>query len=114
MLEDAGHRGDIAAISEGLDGFREEISRVVDSIRQALPPKEEGPEDGIAVLDKTALLRLKEALASDDIGNVDRLIAELSGKPIGESARDSLAKISDLALVGEFKEALTIAEKLAE
>jgi signal transduction histidine kinase/HPt (histidine-containing phosphotransfer) domain-containing protein/ActR/RegA family two-component response regulator len=114
MLEDAGHRGDIAAIAEGLDGFREEISRVVESIRQALPPKEEGPEDGEAVLDKTALLRLKEALEAEDIGNVDRLIAELSGKPIGGIDRDSLSKISDLALVGEFKEALTIAEKLAE
>jgi CheY-like chemotaxis protein len=114
MLEDAGHRGDIAAISEGLDGFREEISIMVGRIRQALPPKEEGPEDGIAVLDKTALLRLKEALASEDIGNVDRLIAELSGKPIGGIARDSLSKISDLALVGEFKEASAIAENLAD
>jgi HPt (histidine-containing phosphotransfer) domain-containing protein len=112
MLEDAGKRGDVTAISEGLSGFRDDLSLIVKRIRHALPLKDEG--DGGAALDKTALLRLKEALASENVGDVDRLIADLSGKPLGDAARDSLSRISDLALVGEFKEALTIAEKLAE
>jgi signal transduction histidine kinase/DNA-binding NarL/FixJ family response regulator len=112
MLEDAGKRGDVAAISEKLDEFREELSLIVERIRSVLPLKEEG--GGEAVLDKTALLRLKEALKAEDIGNVDRLIAELNGKPLGGVVRDALSKISDLALVGEFKEALAAAEKLAE
>jgi CheY-like chemotaxis protein len=112
MLEDAGKRGDVTAISERLDGFREDLSRMVNRVRGALPSGKDAP-GGEAVLDKTALIRLKEALAAEDIGNADRLIADLSGKPLGESARDSLSRISDLALVGEFKEALAIAEKLA-
>jgi signal transduction histidine kinase/CheY-like chemotaxis protein len=114
MLEGAGRRGDIAAIAEGLGGFREELSRVIDRIRQALLSKEKEQENGEAAPDKTALIRLKEALASENVGDVDRLIADLSEKPLSESARDSLSKISDLALVGEFKEALAIAEELAD
>ncbi|MDR1508093.1 MAG: response regulator [Synergistaceae bacterium] len=114
MLEDAGKRGDIAAISDGLSGFREALSQTVKHIRDALSSKEGAPEDEISALDKTALIRLKEALEAEDIGNVDRLIAGLSRKPLGDAAGDSLSRISDLALVGEFKEALAIAEKLAE
>jgi HPt (histidine-containing phosphotransfer) domain-containing protein len=113
MLEDAGKRGDMTAISEGLDGFRDDLSLIVERIRHALSFRKDAP-DGTPVLDKTALIRLKEALEAEDIGNADRLIADLSRKPLGESARDSLSRISDLALVGEFKEALAIAEKLAE
>jgi CheY-like chemotaxis protein len=121
MLEEAGKRGDVTVISERLGEFRDDLSLIAERIRHALSLKEEKErekreereEGGEAALDKRALMRLKEALEAEDIGNVDRLIADLSRKPL-VIARDSLSRISDLALVGEFKKALEIAEKLAE
>ncbi|MDR1019984.1 MAG: transporter substrate-binding domain-containing protein [Synergistaceae bacterium] len=106
ILEDAGRRGDIAAVARGLDGFREDLSRLVGQILgalDALPSKKESPPDGKAALDKTALLRLKDALEAEDIRTADGILDELKSKPIGQESAGLLSGISDLLLLSDFK-----------
>jgi signal transduction histidine kinase/HPt (histidine-containing phosphotransfer) domain-containing protein/DNA-binding NarL/FixJ family response regulator len=113
-LESAGNRGDMAYIRGNLGSFLEALTVTIGRIKTAL-----SMGATVAAGEKSqgmgeSLILLKNALASENVRDVDRLIADLSKKPLDEIDGDSLSKISDLALIGEFKEALAVAEKLAE
>jgi CheY-like chemotaxis protein len=114
ILEDAGKRGDIAAISEGLDGFREALSGLADRIRRALPSGDANQDGGETALDKTALLRLKEALEAEDIGAADGILDELKNKSIRREADDMLSGISDFLLLSDFKASADMIDRFLE
>jgi HPt (histidine-containing phosphotransfer) domain-containing protein len=114
-LEDAGHRGDIAAISEGLDGFREDLSLTVERIGRALSLQESVPDDGAAaVLDKTALLRLKKALEAEDVGEADGVLNQLREMSFGQEIADIVSGIKDCVLLSDFTTAAEMTDKLME
>jgi CheY-like chemotaxis protein len=113
MLEDAGKRGDMTAISEGLDGFRDDLSLIVERIRHALSLRKDVPY-GASVLDKTALPRLKEALEAEDIGAVDGILSELREMRFGGEAADIISGISDCVILSDFKTAADMTAKFLE
>jgi signal transduction histidine kinase/HPt (histidine-containing phosphotransfer) domain-containing protein/ActR/RegA family two-component response regulator len=110
-LEEAGRRGDIAAISGMLDGFRDALSGLVGQILHALPPKKEDPggarsgvpEGGTAA--GAVLLRLSEAMEAEDVGAADGLLNELKDTPFGREAGGLLSDLSDCLLLSDFKAA---------
>jgi CheY-like chemotaxis protein len=117
FLEGAGHRGDMAAIGERLDGFRESVSALVTRIRAALPPEQTGETaNGAELLDfdfyKELLPQLKEALEAEDVGAADTILEELSAMPLDAEIKKSLSEVSDYMLLAEFKEAAGIIERL--
>jgi signal transduction histidine kinase/CheY-like chemotaxis protein len=114
MLEDAGKRGDVTAISEGLDEFREDLSLIVERVRHALSLKEEGPEDEEPLLDRAVLLRLKEALEAEDIGAADGILNELRGMPFDKETRELISGVSDCILLSDFNVAADMTGKFLE
>jgi CheY-like chemotaxis protein len=114
MLEDAGRRGDMTAISEELDGFREAISLMIERVRHAMPLKEESLEDAESLFDKAALLRLKEALEAEDIAAADGILNGLRKIPFGKEERDFVSGVSDRVLLSDFKTAADMTGELLE
>ncbi|MDR3353910.1 MAG: response regulator, partial [Synergistaceae bacterium] len=112
MLEDAGKRGDVAAISEALDGFRDDLSLTAERIRYALSLREEGSVDGELLPDRAVLLRLKETLEAEEIRAADGILNELKKKPFGKEIRDLISEVSDCVLMSDFKAAADITEEL--
>jgi CheY-like chemotaxis protein len=113
-LESAGDKGDMEFIRVNLDSFLEGLIAMTERIKTALSRKTVISPNGKRPGMSESLNLLKDALASEDIGDVDKILAGLSGEPLDEATRDLLSRISDLVLVGEFKEALSIAENIAE
>jgi len=106
-LEDAGRRGDMKLIRERVDGFRDRLTALTESLSLALGAGQEEEERG-----KTSnaeifpiLLDLKKALETEDVGTADDLLTELSGKPLDEETKDLVLLLSDLVLVSDFTEA---------
>ncbi|GHS89894.1 hypothetical protein AGMMS49957_14150 [Synergistales bacterium] len=98
VLEDAGHRGDIAAIRDRQGDFHAGLVSLTEHIRAAIAPEtEDAASGGGAPLDKDSLLRLKEALTSEDVGTIEDILREFPN--------DCLSEISDLVLLSEFNEA---------
>jgi HPt (histidine-containing phosphotransfer) domain-containing protein len=113
-LELAGSRGDMEYIREHLGAFRENLAKIIERIKTALSSKTAAASGGKDHDIGASLNLLKNALASENVGDADRLISDLSGKPLDETTKNSLSDIADLVLVGEFNEALAAAEKLAD
>jgi HPt (histidine-containing phosphotransfer) domain-containing protein len=120
-LEKAGDQGDLEFIQANLGAFLEKLAATAEGIKAALSKKaasSPGQEPGGPGQEPlglgAALNQLKDALASENVGDADRIVASLCDEPLGDSARDSLSRISDLVLVGEFKKALAIAENIAQ
>ncbi|MDR3321228.1 MAG: response regulator [Synergistaceae bacterium] len=112
-LEDAGGRWDMEFIGGHIDGFREALSILAGNIRAALTPDESGvDEKKTAIMDRSALLRLKEALEAEDIGAVDGILDDLMGRPLGAEIKRALSGISDYLLQSEFDEAVSVADDL--
>jgi CheY-like chemotaxis protein len=106
-LELCGRNGDIGAIRENLTGFCEALGTLVEGIRAALARSGAGlGRNESRPFDKTALLRLKDALASEDVGRIDRIMSELAKAHLGRRTSESLSKISDFALMSEFSAAI--------
>ncbi|MDR1470900.1 MAG: response regulator, partial [Synergistaceae bacterium] len=111
-LEKAGVVGDTEFIRAHLDAFLKELTAVTERIKTAISKKQAISPCGERQIMGESLNLLKNALASEDIGDVDRILASLSEEPLDEASKDCLSRISDLVLVGEFGEALKIAESL--
>ncbi|MDR3322294.1 MAG: Hpt domain-containing protein, partial [Synergistaceae bacterium] len=113
LLEDAGRRGDMEAISERVSDFRESLVSMVQRIQTALDAFRELPSDGKEgvylysgsdeILSRLRLL--KEVLAVGDVGAADKLLAELGALRLDKETSAALSDISDLVLISEFREA---------
>ena len=115
-LESAGGKGDMEYIRENLPSFRESLTAATERIKIAVSNAVSGHQ---AVTVKVgsrgmgdSLSLLKNALASETVGDVDRILADLNKEGLDKITKDSLSKISDLVLVGEFKEASDMAKNL--
>jgi signal transduction histidine kinase/FixJ family two-component response regulator/HPt (histidine-containing phosphotransfer) domain-containing protein len=113
-LEAAGKNGDTGFIGANLEPFIEKIIAATDRIKSALSRKTAFLPSGKCHGMGESLNLLKDAIASENIGSVDKILASQAGEPLDEKTRHCLSKISDLVLVGEFREALSIAEELAK
>jgi HPt (histidine-containing phosphotransfer) domain-containing protein len=114
QLEEAGNKGDLDFIKAHLPRFTASLSALSGRIKTALlkeKPSAISPHGEWQNL-APSLTLLKNALAAENVGEADRVLALLSAAPLDEASRDALARISDLVLVGEFKAAAALAENL--
>jgi CheY-like chemotaxis protein len=115
LLEDAGEGGEPALSSERIEHFRTALAGQIDRIRAALP--HEGAEDSQedpAPLDRALLLRLKQALEIEDIGEADRILGELTGRQADKTAKDMISGVADRVLMYDFDGAAQIIAKWLE
>ncbi|MDR1514571.1 MAG: Hpt domain-containing protein, partial [Synergistaceae bacterium] len=113
-LEEAGRNGDMEFIRANLGVFIENLAAATERIKAALSGKAVISHDEKRQGLGEPLSLLKDALASENVGDADKILADLSGGPLDKATKDSLSRISDLVLVGEFEEASAIAENLSE
>ncbi|MDR1531650.1 MAG: response regulator [Clostridiales bacterium] len=109
MLEEAGIRGDLAAISEVLGGFKEALEALAARIRAALPPENsEGQRTAPAAEDGAVLRRLKAALEAEDVCAADAILNELARLPLSADRKAALSAVSDCVLIYELEQALVL------
>jgi CheY-like chemotaxis protein len=109
LLEDAAKHGHMAAIPAELDEFRESLISLTGRIRAALPQEkamEQGGESGSP--DKSALLRLKAAVETEDIGLIDQILDGLGHLSEGTEAGKTLSAVAERVLMSEFCEAAAL------
>jgi CheY-like chemotaxis protein len=113
-LEDAGRRGDMEFIRERVEGFRARLADMGERIGAILDPgkKTADPDgNGEKPLDAEIvpiLVRLQNALATEEIGVIDGLLSELSARPLNDRTAEALSCVSDLVLIAEFAEAASV------
>ncbi|MFP3155187.1 ATP-binding protein [Lachnospiraceae bacterium ZAX-1] len=114
-LEEAGKRGDIVEIGEKLGGFTQNLFNMLEHIEKLLLPKltAETVKDD-QPLDRTALLRLKDALEAGNVGATDAILDELLRMPFGEEEKEMLNTISDNILLFNYKEVTNLINELIE
>ncbi|GHU04504.1 hypothetical protein FACS1894158_04940 [Betaproteobacteria bacterium] len=117
LLEAAGKRGDQSLVAGRLDNCREQVAALVARIRAALASEnnQKGADTCTVALDETdmeILLRLKEALEAEKIGDADDILKELAAKPLDSDVKAQLSAISYHILMFELKEASEVIDKL--
>jgi len=117
-LETAGKAGDTAFIRDNLPVFAGQLAELVKNIQNVL---ESGKPEGGNAADKAAggaapysplFKELAEALKSQNVSEIDRIIDELNQKPLDTKAKETLEKISDDVLMTEFDSALKTIKEL--
>ncbi|MDR2528767.1 MAG: response regulator [Synergistaceae bacterium] len=107
-LEDAGKRGDAAFIRRRLDGFRESLAGFVGRVRGKLSTGWlPALATSLSEVPVAKLLQLKEAIIGENMGKVNDLLEDLEEMG-NEKTRVLLTEISDLVLLAEYKQAVTI------
>ena len=113
-LEQAGRRGDMAAVREQIGEFCEKLAALERTLEEALsaraPVLEAGGQAGIG--EETAL-RLRQALLRQDVGTVDALVAELRQKGPEERIGAALDKIEEAVLLAEYDQAVRTLDEAA-
>ncbi|MDR1020464.1 MAG: response regulator [Synergistaceae bacterium] len=107
-LEEAGKKGDTGFINAEVGNFIEKLTAITERIKNALQKGRTISPDAELQSVYESLNLLKNALASENIGDADMILSALGKGPLDEATRDSLSRISDLVLVGEFEEALRV------
>jgi signal transduction histidine kinase/CheY-like chemotaxis protein len=118
-LEAAGKSEDMAFIRENLPVFARQLAELIKNTSAAMVPSEE-EADILANTNHRAdisasipILRgLAEALKSQNAAEIDRILEELSQKPLDKKIRAALQKISDDVLMTEFDSALKKIEEI--
>ncbi|GHV29665.1 hypothetical protein FACS1894167_09310 [Synergistales bacterium] len=112
-LERAGQDRDMKMIQSLLGAFCDDISSLSDRIGRALPDDKpsEAAAEAVTPLDKDSLLRLREALASEDVRSIDAALEELSGAS-DEATSKALSAIADCVLLADFDMAIGEIETL--
>jgi hypothetical protein len=108
-LEEAGRSGDMSAIHDGMDAFRDALKALLERIDAALSQarhhnKEDS--DGRQVRCEHELLaQLKNALAQEDIDVMDKALEALKAMPLASDLRDALSAIAECILSADFTKA---------
>ncbi|MDR3256023.1 MAG: response regulator [Synergistaceae bacterium] len=102
-LEDAGRRGDMDAIREHAEEFRENLAALIARILSVIRPEVSGD---VQTIGEEVITRLASALSAEDVGAADKIMAELSLAPLDSASSRVISEISDLLLISEFEEAL--------
>jgi signal transduction histidine kinase/HPt (histidine-containing phosphotransfer) domain-containing protein/ActR/RegA family two-component response regulator len=111
ILEQAGNEGNVELIRSRLDEFVGDLVTLMGKIRDALKVQAPSPA-GTEQVDAASLERLVLALKARNIDAIDRLIEEISARPLDERSREIMEHVSWQALMAEFDEAVETAEKL--
>jgi len=114
-LEAAGKAGDLELIGKELPAFAEHLAELVKNINTALKETapHESPELSPVIL-ANLLRELKAALASQDAGGIDRILAVLNEKPLDSKAKKILEQVSDDVLMAEYETAAATLETLQD
>jgi signal transduction histidine kinase/HPt (histidine-containing phosphotransfer) domain-containing protein/AmiR/NasT family two-component response regulator len=116
-LEACSGSGDLEGVGEILGPCRDGLAAMLESLKgalaagQALREAELGSRGEALSLGREDLLRLKEALEKEMLGEADRLVERLSSLA-PSFALDRLSAISDRILMYELAEAVSITESL--
>jgi CheY-like chemotaxis protein len=112
-LEKAGKKGDMGFINAELAAFCENLSCLAGRIRFTLAGYKKGTENGVdsggsssAYLE--TLLRLKDALAAENVGKADALLKELEAMSIGTKTKETLSEVAGLTLTSDFEAAASM------
>jgi CheY-like chemotaxis protein len=123
FLEDAGKRGDMPAISAEVDVFRENIILLTGRVRQALSSENAEvlphgllgeQKSGLETLNIPALLRLKTAVETEDIGLVDKILEGFGPLSERTEAGKTLSAVAERVLMSEFDKAAALLTRLIE
>jgi len=108
QLEKAGRNGDMAFIHENLDSFTNHITELIKNIKTVLALNKVHDENPSCPSDffSPVLQGLEEALKSQNISEIDRILEELNQKTMDSNAKQVLEKISFYVLIAEFNSAL--------
>jgi len=112
QLETAGKAGDTAFIRDNLPVFAEQLAELVKNIQNVLEsgkPENSsaaGEAAGGAASYSPLFKELAEALKSQNVSEIDRIIDELNRNPMDAQTREVLERISDDVLMTEFDKAL--------
>jgi hypothetical protein len=116
-------RNDLAFISQKTEGFRLALKELVEKIqvnlkKNAVLTKDSivvaNEEQGDAEMDRTKLMRLKDALENYDIKVIDGILKDLGKIPFDKGTRDIISDISDSVLLSDFNRALGMTGILLE
>jgi HPt (histidine-containing phosphotransfer) domain-containing protein len=117
-LEEAGKAGDIALIKRNLVVFCEHLKVTIGALNGQIQKN----ALAFASMDKTPTVNaetyrdqfaeLAAALADEDIGGIDRLLAQLEKINFDAKLKKLLADVSDTVLMGEFTAGIKILEGL--
>jgi len=115
-LEKAGNGGDMAFINERLPAFARRLGELTENIRAALQLNKTAVDSSLPIIDHSSLFEeLADALKTQNVPDIDRIIAALGEKPLDIKTKEALDKISDDVLMTEFENALkTIDEVLGK
>jgi len=116
-LMNAAERGNLEAIRERVDSFREHLTLLVERIKAELGEKnditaagrdspESPSEESISLL-----LRLKKALETEDVGTADWVLIALAAMRLDQATGEMLSRIADLVLVSDFAEAVHVFDR---
>lgn len=117
-LEEAGKAKELSFIWENLSGFIEHLTKLETDIRAVLELLAEktgsAPDsgEGGVLLDIFLLNELIEALKSQNVETIERILGELNQKVMDQNAQKSMEQISDQILMTEFDSAVKTIEKL--
>jgi CheY-like chemotaxis protein/HPt (histidine-containing phosphotransfer) domain-containing protein/two-component sensor histidine kinase len=118
LLEAAGKNGDIKYIKENLDSFAQSLAELVINIGAAL--EADAAVDtasgaggaSISSIPVSVLNELEDALQSQNIPDIDRILEKLIEQTTDRKTKEALEKISDDVLMTEFDNAITTIEEL--
>jgi CheY-like chemotaxis protein len=116
ILEEAGQNADLAFIKANIDQFLKELDKSIQNISTALSScldmDGESAEDFDVVAFTSELVVLIKALTDLDAGVMNRTIRSLLNFSCEESDKVILRNISSSLLMGEYDEAIVLAESL--
>jgi HPt (histidine-containing phosphotransfer) domain-containing protein len=107
-IEAAGKAGDLDRAREALPPFAGALGALIAALGEAraAAPKEEGGEAPALGPENSARFReLAEALKGGRARAIDRLLNELGRENLAPGLRETLDRVSDLALIAEFGQA---------
>jgi HPt (histidine-containing phosphotransfer) domain-containing protein len=116
-LEAAGKAGDTVFIKENIEGFLLRLEKTVKDIGEALgtaavSSSEDSSPGSTGAFPAQLLRELEAALKSQNAGDIDRIMAELSEYPMDAKTKAAVEQISDQVLMAEFDEAAAGVQEL--
>jgi signal transduction histidine kinase/CheY-like chemotaxis protein len=114
-LEDVGKNGDVGFIRENLSDFVQRLAELAKNISAVLK-KDNAPRDNGKSMQISAhipaLRELSDALQSEKITDIKRVLDTLSGQNQDLELKEILEQISDQVLIAEFDSAAKIVDEL--
>jgi CheY-like chemotaxis protein len=116
QLEEAGKANDVSLIQKNLTTFCAHLKEIIGALTVQISKNGLAPGGKMPAVSAETyhdqFAELAAALADEDIGNIDRLLAELEHIQFDVHIKKLLADVSDAVLMGEFTAGIKILEDL--